>query len=64
MKKKLLTVLLALTMVLSVAACGKTEEAPQVEEPVVEEPAVEEPAVEEPAVEEPVAEESAQEVTE
>ena len=43
MKKKLLTVLLALTMVLSVAACGKTEEAPQVEEPVVEEVAVSTP---------------------
>lgn len=36
MKKKIVTMLLAATMVLSLAACGKTEEAPVEEAPVAE----------------------------
>lgn len=36
MKKKLLTLLLAVTMVLSLAACGNTEDIPVEEEPVAE----------------------------
>ena len=56
MKKKLLAVLLAGTMVLAMAACGAK---PAVEEPA-EAPAVEEPAAEEPAAEEPAAEEPAE----
>ena len=58
---KLLALLLALVMVLSVmAGCAKQEEAP-VEEPAKtsQEPATEEPAAEEPAAEEPAAEEPA-----
>lgn len=58
---KLLALLLALVMVLSVmAGCAKQEEAPA-EEPAKteQEPATEEPAAEEPATEEPAAEEPA-----
>ena len=58
---KLLALLLALVMVLSVmAGCAKQEEAPA-EEPAKteQEPATEEPAAEEPAAEEPAAEEPA-----
>ena len=58
---KLLALLLALVMVLSVmAGCAKQEEAPA-EEPAQteQEPATEEPAAEEPAAEEPAAEEPA-----
>ena len=57
--KKLLAILLALSLVLSLAAltgCAKKEEAPAAEEPAAEEPAAEEPA-EEPAEEEAPAEE-------
>ena len=58
--KKLLAILLALSLVLSMAAltgCAKKEEAPAAEEPAAEEPAAEEPAAEEPA-EEPAEEEA------
>ena len=58
--KKLLAILLALSLVLSLAAltgCAKKEEAPAAEEPAAEEPAAEEPAAEEPA-EEPAEEEA------
>lgn len=50
---KLLALVLALAMVLSLAACGSSA---QTETPAAEEPAVEEPAAEEPAAEEPAAE--------
>ena len=53
MFKKVLALMLALVMVLSLAACGSKEE-PVVETPVAETPATEEPAAEEPAAEEPV----------
>ena len=63
--KKLLALLLALMMTLSLAACGSSEK--PAEEPAAEEPAADEPAAEEPAeepTEEPAeapAEESAEE---
>ena len=47
--KKLLAMLLALIMVLSLAACGTTEE-PVVDEPVVDEPVVDEPVEVEPTI--------------
>jgi basic membrane protein A len=56
MSKKFLSMLLALVMVLSLAACGSSEPA---EEPATEEPAAEKPAEEKPAeepAEEPAAE--------
>ena len=54
--KKLIALLLALVMVLSLVACAaKQEEKPAAEEPAAEEPAAEEPAAEEPAAEEPAA---------
>lgn len=57
MKKKLLSVMLGLAMVVSVTACGVTApEAPAAEAPKAEAPAVEEPAAEEPAAEEPAEE--------
>ena len=64
--KKIIALLLALMMVLSLAACGQqaapaATEAPAAEEPAAEEPAAEEPAAEEPAAEEPAAEEPAAE---
>ena len=60
--KKLIALLLALVMVLSLVACAaKQEEKPAAEEPAAEEPAAEEPAAEEPAAEEPAAEEPAAE---
>ena len=53
--KKILAILMALTMVLSLAACAApaatTEEPAAAEEPAAEEPAAEEPAAEEPAAE-------------
>ena len=58
--KKLLALLLALVMVLSVTACAAKTEEPAAEEPAAEEPAAEAPA-EEPAAEEPAAEEPAEE---
>ena len=51
--KKLIALLLVLTMVLAVAACTKPDE-PVVDEPVVDEPVVDEPVVDEPVVDEPV----------
>ena len=57
--KKLIALLCALLMVVSLAACGAKTEEPAAEEPAAEEPA-EEPAAEEPAAEEP-AEEPAEE---
>ena len=56
--KKIIALLLALIMVLSLVACGAKTETPA-EEPAAETPA-EEPAAEEPA-EEPAAEEPAEE---
>ncbi|MCR4597393.1 MAG: hypothetical protein K5673_11490 [Lachnospiraceae bacterium] len=44
MKKKMVSVLLASAMVLSLSACGKTEEVPAAEEPVAVEETVEETA--------------------
>ena len=59
MKKKLLAVIMAATMVVGLTACGAKEAAPAAAEPAaVEEPAAEEPAAE-PAAEEPAAEEAA-----
>ena len=55
MKKRILAVLMATVMVVSMAAC-QTAPAPAEEKPVAEEPAAEEPATEEPATEEPAAE--------
>lgn len=61
MKKKLLSVMLGLAMVVSVTACGVTApetpaaEAPKAEAPAAEEPAAEEPAAEKPAEEAPAA---------
>ena len=54
--KKLLAMLLALIMVLSLAACGTTEEPETPDEPVVDEPVDEEPEVELTYVEEKAAE--------
>lgn len=62
MKKKLLSVMLGLAMVVSVTACGVTApEAPAAEAPKAEAPAAEAPAAEAetPAAEEPAAEEPA-----
>lgn len=57
MRKKLLSVMLGLAMVVSVTACGVTApEAPAAEAPKAEAPAAEAPAAEEPAAEEPAAE--------
>lgn len=57
MKKKLLSIMLGLAMVVSVTACGVTApEAPAAEAPKAEAPAAEAPAAEEPAAEEPAAE--------
>ena len=62
MKKKLLSIMLGLAMVVSVTACGVTApEAPAAEAPKAEAPAAEAPAAEEPAAEEPAAEEPAAE---
>ena len=58
--KKLIALLLAVMMVLSLVACAAKTEEPVAEEPAAEEPAAEEPA-EEPAAEEPAAEEPAEE---
>lgn len=55
----LLSLMIAMSMVLTACQPKAEPEAPKVEEPVVEEPAVEEPVVEEPAVEEPAVEEPA-----
>lgn len=66
MMKKLIALLLALVMVLSLVACAAKEEKPAeepAEEPAAETPAAEEPAAEEPAAEEPAAEEEHEEVT-
>lgn len=54
--KKLLAMLLALIMVLSLAACGTEPDEPVVDEPVVDEPVVDEPEVELTYVEEKAAE--------
>ena len=54
--KRLLALLLALTMILSLAACGGGNAEPAAEEPAAEEPVAEEPAADEPADEEPAAE--------
>ena len=66
--KKLIALLCALLMVVSLAACGAKTEEPAAEEPAAEEPAAEEPAAEEPAeepaAEEPAAEEPAEEPAE
>lgn len=51
--KKLLCIVLALIMVLSMAACGTQSEAPATEAPKADAPAVEAPATEAPAVEAP-----------
>ena len=59
--KKLIALLLAVMMVLSLVACAAKTEEPAAEEPTAEEPAAEEPAAEEPAAEEPAAEEPAAE---
>lgn len=59
MKTKLLAVLLAVCMVLSLAACGSSkpaESAPAAEAPATEAPAAEAPAAEAPAAEAPAAE--------
>ncbi len=57
MRKKLLSVMLGLAMVVSVTACGVTApEAPAAEAPKAEAPAAEEPAAEEPAAEKPAEE--------
>ena len=42
--KKLIALLCALLMVVSLAACGSKTEEPAAEEPAAEEPAAEEPA--------------------
>ena len=60
--KKILMTLLALTLLLSLCACGSEPAAEEpspapTQEPAAEEPTVEEPAVVEPAAEEPAAEE-------
>lgn len=44
--KKLLAIILALTMILALAACGQTTQAPAAEAPATEAPAVEAPAAE------------------
>ena len=60
MKKKLVSILLATAMVVTLAGCGGGDtpaaEAPAAEEPAAEAPAAEEPAAEAPAAEEPAAE--------
>ncbi len=61
MKKKILSVLLAATMVFTMTACGEAAAPAPAPEPAAEEPAAEEPAAEEPAAEEPAAEEPAAE---
>ena len=53
--KKILALLLALAMVMSLAACGSKTEAPT-EAPATEAPATEAPATEAPATEAPAAE--------
>ena len=63
MKKKLLSVMLGLAMVVSMTACGlQAPETPAAEAPKAEAPAAEAPAAQEPAAEEPAAEEPAAEV--
>jgi basic membrane protein A len=57
MSKKVLSMLLALVMVLSLAACGSSEPA---EEPATNEPAAEKPAEDKPADEEPADEPAAE----
>ena len=59
--KKILALLLAALMVLSLAACGGGSSAPAAEAPAAEAPAAEEPAAEAPAAEEPAA--AASEIT-
>ena len=54
--KKMLAVLLAMLMVLSLCACGAEKEAPKAEAPAAEAPAAEAPAEEAPAEEAPAAE--------
>jgi len=64
MKKRILAVLLAGAMVLSLAACGivsPESTLPGAEEPAVEEPAAEEPEAEAPEAEEPATEEATEE---
>lgn len=62
MKKKLLSVMLGLAMVVSITACGlQAPETPAAEAPAAEAPAAEAPAAEAPAAEEPAAEEPAAE---
>ena len=66
---RMLMIILALAMILSLAACGETkpaetkteEPAPAAEQPAAEQPAAEQPAAEQPAAEEPAAEEPAPE---
>ena len=59
--KKFIALLMAVAMVLSLAACGSSNEtsAPASEAPATEAPAAEAPAAEEPAAEAPAAEEAA-----
>ena len=60
MKQKILALLLALTLLLALPACGKKQEAPEAEEPAVTEPVQpEEPQEEAPAEEETPTEEEA-----
>lgn len=60
MKKKLLSVMLGLAMVVSMTACGlQAPETPAAQAPAAETPAAQEPAAEEPAAQEPAAQEPA-----
>lgn len=59
---RMLMIILALAMILSLAACGETKPAEtKTEQPAAEQPAAEQPAAEQPAAEEPAAEEPAPE---
>lgn len=55
-KKKVIALLMAAAMVVSLAACGNSTASAPAEAPAAEEPAAEEPAAEEPAAEEAAAE--------